>query len=137
MQALKYSILTSSKAELGKLLSTHPIIMDDHYLYNILRMKLKIEKNNFYEFYRAIEHEQPIIRCLLWLQIQQFKLTFTNIVRKAFGDVPLQWLYKRLCLNDAGKGGWINLKQNKQIDEMVGIGFQAWIDLETVRSIVN
>ena len=62
-------------------------------------LKIKIESHDYHTYYKAIEEEEPTIRCLLWLQFESFKKVFAGISKKAFGDVPASWLNRRLGLH--------------------------------------
>lgn len=70
---MKYTVVYSRKKELPKILVDHPLVLEDQELNRLLLMKLKIDSNNYHTFYQAIEEEEPIIRCLLWLQVEIFK----------------------------------------------------------------
>lgn len=115
LEALKYFIIGSQKKELTKLLYNHPIIFEEEELSRLLLLKIRIDSNNFFTFYRALEEESPIIRCLLWQKMEEIKNLFAIIVKKSFGDAPKEWLFRRLGLKSPSQPGWVNLKQNQEI----------------------
>jgi hypothetical protein len=76
------------------------------------------------------------VKCLLWLQIESVKTSFAAVVKKAFGDVPADWLYKRLCLLKADSDEWINLKKHPEVTDAPIVGFRRWFGDGTLKEIL-
>jgi hypothetical protein len=59
-------------------------------------LRLQIENGNFEAYYTALQKEDIIIKCLLWRYFPDIKTKMVSIVKKAYGDVRLDWVLGRL-----------------------------------------